>query len=295
MYITSFSNGGKIEKEETREDAIVREIKEELDIDIEVLEKVDENYYQYEKCNVLLKVYKCKYISGEIKKIEHQQIKWVKFEDIENLDWAEADAPIVDAFLDSVPAKIDSQLDVDYDDAEKTVPSNKEIKRALQDHERKLKNQKKSGDQAEDAVMVYERDRLNNLGHPELAEKIEQISKINEAAGYDIKSFDTLNSGEIIEKHIEVKSAKMDGTLTLTVYLLLGCKSYNEKTLVLTSFNYLITENELQKFKNEKNHFIYCCIKCGRKYKLHIVDKEKFFKDEYASPIAYKVKIKIKL
>ena len=59
--------GGKVEKGETDQQALAREIKEELDIDVEVEELIDENYNEYSDKNINLKVYKCRYVSGEIK------------------------------------------------------------------------------------------------------------------------------------------------------------------------------------------------------------------------------------
>lgn len=65
--------GGKIEPNETRENAIIREIKEELDIDLE-----------------------CKKINGEIKLLEHEDYKWVSKNELENFLFAPADLFIVD-------------------------------------------------------------------------------------------------------------------------------------------------------------------------------------------------------
>ena len=264
--------GGKVEKGETHQEALAREIREELNIEVEVGELIDENYNEYPDKNINLKVYKCQYISGEIKDVEHKALEWKRPYEVESLDWAEADKPIVEAYLDSLPKRIDGEpLQFDYFEAEAVKPNNKELVRAVQDYERAQKAKQKSGENAELAVIHYERDKLNNLGHPELAELVKQESKDNSAAGYDVKSYDINDDGSFVEIHIEVKSAKIVG-------------KYVE---------FFISENELNKFKTDPNHKIYCLIKSGRSYKLHEVNKYDFFRNNYLSPMSYRVRIRI--
>lgn len=264
--------GGKVENGESDQEALAREIREELSIEIEVQELIDENYNEYKDKNINLKVYKCKYVSGEIHDTEHQSLKWTKPEEMESLDWAEADQPVVETYLDSLPKRIDGDpLQFDYFEAEAVKPNNKELVRAVQDYEKSQKNKQKSGENAEIAVIHYERDKLNNLGHPELAELVTQVSKDNSAAGYDVKSYDIKEDGSFVETHIEVKSAKLVG-------------KYVE---------FFISENELNKFKNDANHKIYCLIKSGRNYKLHEVNKYDFFRNNYLSPMTYRVRIRV--
>ena len=264
--------GGKVEKGESDQEALAREIREELSIKVEVEELIDENYNEYSDKNINLKVYKCKYISGEISDTEHQALKWMKPGEMESLDWAAADQPIVETYLDSLPKRIDGEpLQFDYFEAEAVKPNNKELVRAVQDYEKSQKAKQKSGENAELAVIHYERDKLNNLGHPELAELVKQESKDNSAAGYDVKSYDVNQDGSFVEIHIEVKSAKLVG-------------KYVE---------FFISENELNKFKTDPNHKIYCLIKSGRSYKLHEVNKSDFFRSNYLSPMTYRVRIRV--
>lgn len=263
--------GGKIEAGETPEQALIREIKEELNIEIEVRELIDENYCEYSDRNINLKVYKCKYISGEIKDTEHQALRKIKPDELENLDWAEADKPIVETYLDSLKRSIVGHANYDYFEAEAVTPTKKDIQRAAQDYERSQRAKQKSGDMAEEAVLRYERDKLNNFGHPELAELVKQESKVNSAAGYDIRSYDVNDVGSFVEIHIEVKSAKLTG-------------KYVE---------FFISKNELDKFRDDPNHKVYCLIKFGRNYKLHVVNKSDFFRNNYLSPMAYRVRIRV--
>lgn len=264
--------GGKVNAGETDKEALIREIKEELNIDITVEDLLDDNYHEYRDNNVNLKVYKCKYVSGTISDTEHQNIKWTKSEELEKLDWADADKPIVDTYLESLPKRIDGEpLQFDYFEAEAVKPNNKELVRAVQDYEKSQINKQKAGENAEIAVIHYERDKLNNLGHPELAELVKQVSKDNSAAGYDVKSYDINEDGSFVEVHIEVKAAKLTG-------------KYVE---------FFISENELNKFKEDQNHKIYCLIKSGRSYKLHEVNKYDFLRNNYLSPMTYRVRIRV--
>ncbi|SFT96002.1 8-oxo-dGTP diphosphatase [Algoriphagus locisalis] len=88
--------GGKIEKGESPEECLVREIKEELAITIKVLGALKPNDHAYSKGIVIrLLPYVCIWQCGEVKLLEHQQIKWVEKGNLNSLNWAPADIPIV--------------------------------------------------------------------------------------------------------------------------------------------------------------------------------------------------------
>ncbi len=87
--------GGKVEKNETFEDALRREIKEELDIKINIIEKFSEEKYKDAKIDVLLHYYFCTFKSGKIKLNEHEDLAWIKKESFNKYEFAEGDKNIV--------------------------------------------------------------------------------------------------------------------------------------------------------------------------------------------------------
>lgn len=93
--------GGKIEPGETAEACLIREIKEELHVDIEIVASLPANTHQYPNITIQLIPFVCKIITGEIILKEHQDFKWLCKDELLALDWAEADVPIVEYYLES--------------------------------------------------------------------------------------------------------------------------------------------------------------------------------------------------
>lgn len=91
--------GGKIEAGESKENCLKREIKEELHIDIDIIESLTPNVHHYSNFSITLYPFICEVKGGELKKTEHAQILWVDEEELMAFDWAEADIPIVKEFL----------------------------------------------------------------------------------------------------------------------------------------------------------------------------------------------------
>ena len=87
--------GGKLENGETPEDALIREIKEEFDSEIEVISFLNEASYEYDFGIVTMKTYLSKLINGELKLLEHQDSKWLPIEELSELEWAPVDIPAV--------------------------------------------------------------------------------------------------------------------------------------------------------------------------------------------------------
>lgn len=88
--------GGKIEKGETETEALVRELDEEMECRIDVLDKITTTVYEYDFGIVELTTYYAKILSGEIKMLEHVDMKWMSRENIGALDWAPADIPAIE-------------------------------------------------------------------------------------------------------------------------------------------------------------------------------------------------------
>ena len=87
--------GGKVEKGETFEVALKREIKEELNIDIDIKKKLGEENYQDEKINVRLHYFICSHIKGAINLSEHEDSAWVTKNEFKNYNFAEGDSDII--------------------------------------------------------------------------------------------------------------------------------------------------------------------------------------------------------
>ena len=87
--------GGKVEVGESREEALVREIREELSVDIEVSEFLMTVEHTYPDFHLTMHVFKCALDQGEISLNEHVALKWLSINELDQLDWAEADLPVV--------------------------------------------------------------------------------------------------------------------------------------------------------------------------------------------------------
>ena len=94
--------GGKMEKDETPEECLVREIEEELAISIQVIGSLKPNEHSYSPRKVIrLLPFICVWQNGEINLLEHQGVKWLAKENLKSLEWAPADIPIVDDLFEN--------------------------------------------------------------------------------------------------------------------------------------------------------------------------------------------------
>lgn len=87
--------GGKIDPGESPEAALIREISEELAIDIEVDKALQAVVCSYGVKRIRLHPFRCRILRGEPHPLEHERIQWCAPEDFDNLSWAEADLPIL--------------------------------------------------------------------------------------------------------------------------------------------------------------------------------------------------------
>ena len=91
--------GGKLEEDESEIDCIIREIREEINIEIKVLEKLSNSIYDYGTFKINLIPFISTYVSGEIILTEHKDYKIIDKSELLGLDWAEADLQIVEELL----------------------------------------------------------------------------------------------------------------------------------------------------------------------------------------------------
>lgn len=91
--------GGKIEKGESETDCIKREILEELNIKIEIKERLTPVTHQYPNFKIKLIPFIAEYLSGKLKLREHCSFLLADKNELINLDWAEADLPILKEFI----------------------------------------------------------------------------------------------------------------------------------------------------------------------------------------------------
>ena len=88
--------GGKVEEGEKPEEALVREIKEELDTEIEVGELLDTVEYDYPKFHLSMDCFICKVKSGDLILKEHEAAKRLTKETLESVEWLPADLGLVE-------------------------------------------------------------------------------------------------------------------------------------------------------------------------------------------------------
>jgi len=91
--------GGKLEKDESEIECIKREIKEELNIEISIIKRLASCIYDYNDFRINLIPYVVEYESGEIILTEHAAFQLLEKHNLNLLDWAEADLPILRELL----------------------------------------------------------------------------------------------------------------------------------------------------------------------------------------------------
>lgn len=94
--------GGKVEYGESREEALIRECREELGVSVHVKELFMDVVHTYPDLTVHLSVFHAEIVEGIPQKLEHNDIRWITVEDIENLSFCPADIDILTALKNSV-------------------------------------------------------------------------------------------------------------------------------------------------------------------------------------------------
>ena len=87
--------GGKVEPGETPEEALIREIKEELDIEISVGKYIHTVEYDYPTFHLSMLCFICKILSGSLVLKEHEEARWLEKDNLYSVDWLPADLEIV--------------------------------------------------------------------------------------------------------------------------------------------------------------------------------------------------------
>ena len=88
--------GGKIEERETPEQALAREIKEELDTEIQVGKLIDTIEYDYPKFHLSMDCFWCEIMQGGLELKEHEAARWLSKEELFSVDWLPADVGVVE-------------------------------------------------------------------------------------------------------------------------------------------------------------------------------------------------------
>ena len=94
--------GGKVEQNETEENAIEREIKEEFEMNIRAIKFITNNICQYPKKTVDLRLYECKYLSGNFKLHDHSEYAWIEIDKLLDYDLAKADIPLAKYIMENL-------------------------------------------------------------------------------------------------------------------------------------------------------------------------------------------------
>ena len=88
--------GGKIENEETPQQALIREIQEELDVKITIDNFIDTIEYEYPTFHLSMDCFWCYIVNGEITLKEASDSKWISIDEVYDIDWLPADRELIE-------------------------------------------------------------------------------------------------------------------------------------------------------------------------------------------------------
>lgn len=88
--------GGKIEEGETPQEALKREIMEELDTEISVGELIDTIEYDYPEFHLSMDCFWCEIVNGELVLKEHEDARWLTRDQLDDVEWLPADISLID-------------------------------------------------------------------------------------------------------------------------------------------------------------------------------------------------------
>ena len=87
--------GGKLEPGESAREALIREIREELDVDIRVGRLLETVEYDYPKFHLTMHCFICELLSEEIVLKDHEDARWLKEEELDTVDWLPEDVGVI--------------------------------------------------------------------------------------------------------------------------------------------------------------------------------------------------------
>lgn len=91
--------GGKVEPGESPEAALIRELREELAVEVEILRPLSAVDWDYGRGPIRLIPFVCRIKNGEPKALDHAELRWVDPSSLHELHWAAADGPILQEWL----------------------------------------------------------------------------------------------------------------------------------------------------------------------------------------------------
>ncbi len=106
--------GGKLEPSEDPRDGIVREIFEELGMEVEIVAVHDVIFHRYPERDVLVLVYRCRWLSGNPRDLEVAAHRWMTPDTLPKLDFLPADIPLVERLAQELPDENSSLLHVTH-------------------------------------------------------------------------------------------------------------------------------------------------------------------------------------
>ena len=87
--------GGKIEEGETPQEALKREIMEELDTEISVGDLIDTIEYDYPTFHLSMDCFWCEIVKGDLVLKEHEAAKWLRMDELDSVEWLPADVTLI--------------------------------------------------------------------------------------------------------------------------------------------------------------------------------------------------------
>ena len=88
--------GGKVEPGESREEALIREIREELTAEIKVGQQLCTVEYDYPTFHLVMHCYLCALASGQLTLLEHEAARWLSQQELDSVEWLPADKVVVE-------------------------------------------------------------------------------------------------------------------------------------------------------------------------------------------------------